>query len=78
MTDSFWDGGPEAYVDGIKEEHAEKLAKLYTALDDCEDEKNKRSIEQEILAVKAQFKEKLDGTDSLIMGCDDQWNRIIR
>jgi hypothetical protein len=66
MTDSFWTGGPNAYADGIKAEHEAKLSKLNAALVDCEDEHNKRSIEQEILTIKAQFKEKFNGNDSLI------------
>ena len=66
MTDSFWTGGPKAYADGIKAEREAKLAKLNAALVDCEDEHNKRSIEQEILTIKTHFKEKLNGNDSLI------------
>ena len=66
MTDSFWTGGPRAYADGINAEHEAKIEKLNAALVDCEDEHNKRSIEQEILAVKAEFKEKLYGSDRQI------------
>ncbi len=59
MTDSFWSGGPKAHYDGMKVIFEAKLAELNATLVDCEDPLKRQEIEQEILAVQAEFKEKL-------------------
>jgi len=66
MNDSFWDGSPEAYADGIKTQYEEKLAELNSVLAKCKNEFERQRVEQEILAVKDNYKEKLNGSDWLI------------
>ena len=66
MADSFWTGGRKAYADGVKEHYQAELAELAARLEDCQDERQKRDIEQEIEAVKSELKGKLNGIDGQI------------
>jgi|GEM_PF-5656964 len=66
MTNSFWTGGPAAYARGVKEHYQEKNTELHARLKDCRDDTKRKEIEQEIAAAKAELKDKLGGSDSLI------------
>ena len=65
MTDSFWTGGPKAYLKGLREHYKPQLDDLRGRREGA-DEPERAVIDAEIKRVEAEYKSKLDSIDDAL------------
>ncbi len=65
MTDSFWEGGPEAYEKGLKEHYAALRAEISSRMEQATDAE-RMELESEIKRLEAELQSKLDDTDDYL------------
>ena len=66
MSSEFWQGGDEAYEDGLKEHYEPRIEELMKRLGECTTEEGRVRLEREIEATKSEYNAKIDEIDGLI------------
>ena len=59
MTDSFWNGGPDALEKGLREQYDASLRDLRSRLQSCSAEPERAELESEIARTEVEYESKL-------------------
>ena len=66
MKNSFWTGGPQAYVQGLEDHFRPLLDRLQSQLEQASTETDRQTLQAEIGRLESEWKSKLDGLNDLL------------